>query len=126
MVWNRATTPLTEAQGVPLFLTFHPDEAGKGREDPGEDEQKDGFQVGSWVSSGAERVAGGMKHHGMDAKFTLAEHPICTACGAMGRSLPWDKPKFPSTAHLCSDSSHAPGDSSSSTSLMEMSRTTSN
>lgn len=130
MVWNRATTRLPGAQGVALFLVFHPDEAGKGLEGPGKDEEEDGFQVGStypgWGSSAAEKGDWGdeVAWDGLpgDAEFTSTEHSTCTACGAMGRFLPWNKPKFPRTGHLFCGSFHAAG-ASCPASLMEMSRT---
>lgn len=53
MVWNRATTPFPGAQGVALFLVFHGDEAGRGLEGPGKDEQEDGFHVGAVAQAGA-------------------------------------------------------------------------
>lgn len=70
MLWC-GTEPLhlggTGCGSVPYLST---DEAGKDPEDPGKDEQEDGFQVGisypGWGSSAAEKVAGRMKQHGMD------------------------------------------------------------
>lgn len=57
----------TGCGSVPYLST---DEAGKGPEDAGKEEQEDGFQIGSSYpglgSSAAERVTGGMKQHGMD------------------------------------------------------------
>lgn len=132
MVWNRAATLLTGAQGVALFLFFRPDGAGKwsrgfwqrrtGGWRPGREQlARLGLfcrRKGNWRDEAAwDGLPGG-------ARFASAEHPICTACGAMDRCLPWNKPKVPSTGQLCCGSSHAPP--GTHLLLMEISRTISN